>query len=119
MNYIAESNTGRASVKVAARLSDMPPLPSGGGVLDGGPRPWVLTGPLLEPASLVATFEAHEDGYRAVAVRVSGPRYGSLGADIFRMYDYEATSVDGFDVSRDAKMPLHLREVLDELRPGR
>jgi hypothetical protein len=90
-----------------------------GGVLDGGPVSTQGRGPLLEPASLVATFEAHEDGYRAVAVRVSGPRYGSLGAGVFHMYDYEATSVDGFDVSRDAKMPLHLREVLDELRPGR
>lgn len=119
MNYITESHTGRASVKVAARLADMPPLPSGGGVLDGGPRPWVLTGPLLEPVSLTATFEAYEDGYRAVSVLVSGPRYGALGADVFRMYDYEANSVDGFDVSRDVKMPLHLREVLDELRPGR
>lgn len=119
MTYITERHTGRATVKVAARLADMPPLPSGGGVLDGGARPWVLTGPLLEPAALVATFEAYEDGYRAIAVRVSGPRYGARGADLFREYDYEATSVDGFDVSRDAKMPQHLRAVLDELRPGR
>lgn len=119
MNYITESHTGRASVKVTARLKGMQPLPSGGGVLDGGARPWVLTGPLLEPAYLAATFEAYEDGYRAVSVLVSGPRYGARGAELFHEYDYSATSVDGFDVSRDVKMPLHLREVLDELRPGR
>lgn len=117
MIFITESHTGRATVKVAARLADMQPLPSGGGVLDGGPRPWVLTGPLLEPTSLTATFEAYEDGYRAISVRVSGPRHGAVGADVFRQYDYEAASVDGFDVSRDEKMPEELRTVLDVLRP--
>lgn len=117
MDFIKKSDQGRATIPVTAELTGMQPVPTGSGVLDGSLRPWILTGPMLSPRDLDVVYARFEDGFHAINVHLSGAPAGAVGGDAFRVLDYKVFSVDGYDVSRDPRMPEELRAVLDVLRP--